>query len=233
MKCLFSQCDKKIEVSAFDVHLKTVHSSDVWESYKGYVPIKNVFGYSRLWFITTYPKNFTSMGQTNYVFLYNSDRKNKTTNFLNVKSEHFNSASTIQVCKIMVENIPMYFVFENTGSKFYGYVLAHLPLHVCKKFVCHITICSGSRVSPISYIWVQYLWFIGTYSKHAIVITFFLFYISFRRTLLNKRTTLFHQLFLWGIKSRHVAWKSVLKSWNRLFLLENYNILCLLDDMLK
>ena len=48
VKCLFSQCDKKIEVSAFDDHLKTVHSSDFWESYKGYVPIKNVFGYSRL-----------------------------------------------------------------------------------------------------------------------------------------------------------------------------------------
>ena len=78
--------------------------------------------------------------------------KNKTTNVLNVKPEHLKNASTVQVCKIIVENIPMYFVFGNTGSKFYGYVLAHLPLHVCKKFVCHITICSGCRVSPIQVI---------------------------------------------------------------------------------
>ena len=44
VKCLFSNCDLKIEVGAFDEHLKSVHSSSFWQTYKGYVPIKICLG---------------------------------------------------------------------------------------------------------------------------------------------------------------------------------------------
>ena len=37
LDCLFSQCQVKIDVKSFDLHLKQFHKSSFWVTFKGYV----------------------------------------------------------------------------------------------------------------------------------------------------------------------------------------------------
>ena len=78
----------------------------------------------------------------------NRDVTCKTTNVLNVKMEHLQKPCTIQVSKLLVEKVAMYFVVQNLHSKIYGYIISHLPSEEAKKFIGHITISGGSRVRP-------------------------------------------------------------------------------------